>query len=360
MNYKDTTMWKEIHEVPRIFADIMDINAEIMDNLVYAIKNGTATNFVTAARGTSDHAVVFFKYVLEINSDYTVGLSAPSVITMYKGKVNYANSIVLGCSESGQAEDVLEVLKKANEQGAITISITNDVASPVAREAKFHLYCNAGKEEGVVATKSLHAQMFLLLWLASMISGKRSILRRLKALNKEILPVFEQIDGLTNIYAQQFKDIHGGFVLSRGLCYPMALETALLLQETCYMQMKGYAGSDFYHGPMALVGPETPIIIICPKHYGDEEMQSILRADQVRMIERMLLLKAPVLLVTNDCVLTGKFTRCNDALINFSESEEISIFAFALFSQMFACKMACLNGINPDNPRSIEKTTITK
>ena len=360
MKHTDTLMWKEINEVPGVFSKILESNKEVMDALVTAIKNGKATNFVAAARGASDHAMVFFKYVLEINSDYTVSLSAPSVITLYKGKVNYANSVVIGCSESGKAEDVLEVLKKANEQGAITIGVTNDQQSPIAKESKYHLFCNAGKEYGVVATKSFHAQMFLLLWLAAEVSGKRKILRRLDALVNEFTPVFEQVDFLTNVYAEKFKNTTGGFVISRGLTYAVALETALILQETCYMQMKGYAGSDFYHGPVALVGENTPVIIFCAKHYGDEEMQSILRADQIKCIEKVLLLKAPVLLVTNDCVLTGKFSKCNDALINFSESEEISIFAFALFAQMMACKMACLAGNNPDNPRALEQTTITK
>ena len=360
MNYSETLMWKEISQIPSVFSDILLYNKDVMNELVSAIKNGSATNFVAAARGASDHAMVFFKYVLEINSDYTVSLSAPSVITLYKGRVNYSNSVVIGCSESGRAEDVLEVLKKANEQGAITIGITNDLESPIAKEAKFHLYCNAGKENSVVATKSFHAQMFLLLWLAAEVASKRSILRRLNVLGKEFATVFKQIDLLTSVYAERFKKTTGGFVLSRGLTYAVALETALILQETCYMQMKGYAGSDFYHGPMALVSENTPVIIFCAKHFGDEEMQAILRADQIKCIEKMLLLRAPVLLVTNDCLLVGKFSKCNDALINFSESEEIAIFAFALFGQMLACKMSCFNGNNPDSPRSIEQVTITK
>ena len=136
MDYKTTLMWKEINETPRIFSEIQKFNADVMKNLVDAIKSNSATNFVAAARGTSNHALVFFKYLLEINSSYTVGLSAPSVLTLYKGKVNYKNSIIIGCSQSGKAEDVLEVIKSGNEQGAITIGITNDLDSPIAKEAK--------------------------------------------------------------------------------------------------------------------------------------------------------------------------------------------------------------------------------
>lgn len=354
MDYKQTSMWKEINEVPSIFSKIMQLNQQTMDKLVEEIKGSNAINFVTAGRGTSGNAITFFKYVLEINSNYMVTSSAPSIITIYKGKVDYSNSIVLGCSASGLDEDVLEVVRKANEQGAITIGVTNDTESPLAKESKFHLYCGAGKSQCTVSTKTFHAEMFLLLWLAGLVSNKRNIIRRLKVLDKEFLPVVKQVDLLTSVYAEVFKKTKDGFVLSRGLSYAVALNTALLLQETCFMQMKGYAESNFYHGPLTLVNKDTPVIIFCPKHYGDEEMQSILRADQVKCIEKMLLLKAPVLLVTNDCLLTGKFSRCNDALISFSESEEISIFAFALFGQMFACKMSALNDINTDKSKMRE------
>ena len=360
MNYKETLMWKEINETPAIFGRIFDANAETMAKLVAAIKAGKATNFVAAARGTSDHALIYFKYALEVNSNYTCGLSAPSVITLYKGKINYANSIVIGCSQSGKAADVLEVIKKGNEQGAITIAVTNDLESPMAKEAKYHLYCDAGLESSVAATKTFSAQLYLLLWLASELSEKKDYVFNLKNLKAEIETVIPVIDELTTKYADKFKDMKSGFVLSRGLTYAIALEATLKLQETSYIQMKGYAGSDFYHGPMAMVNDSTPVIIYCAKNDGDEEMQAIVRADQIKLIEKMLSLGAPVLLVTNDFILTNKFKSVNEAFLNFNVPEEFSMFAFALFAQMFACKVSCGIGNNPDSPRALNKITITK
>ena len=360
MRYTDTLMWKEINETPRVFGAIQQENSLVMDSLVKAIKASNVKNFVAAARGTSDHAMIFFKYVLEVNSEYTVGLSAPSVITLYKGKINYSNSIVIGCSQSGKAADVLEVIKKGNEQGAITIAVTNDKESPMAKEAKYHLYCNAGLESSVAATKTFSAQLFVLLWLAAELSEHKEDLMMLKNLRTEIEKVIPQIDVLTTKYADKFKDMQSGFVLSRGVTYPIALETSLKLQETCYIQMKGYAGSDFYHGPMAMVNENTPVIIFCAENKGDSEMKNLVRTDQIKCVEKMLSLKAPVLLVTNDVLLTGKFARCNDALIKFSVSEEVCMFAFALFAQMFACKISCGIGNNPDSPRALNKVTITK
>ncbi|MBQ8197536.1 MAG: SIS domain-containing protein [Clostridia bacterium] len=360
MNFKETLMWKEINETPAIFGTIFAENKSVMANLVSTIKKSKATNFVAAARGTSDHALIYFKYVLEVMSNYTVGLSAPSVITLYKGKINYANSIVIGCSQSGKAADVLEVLKKGNEQGAITIAVTNDKESPMAKEAKFHLYCNCGEEKSVAATKTFNAQLYLLLWLAAELGDNKDDLIMLKNLKEVIEPVIPQIDALTTKYAEKFKDMKSGFILSRGLTYAIALEGSLKLQETCYIQMKGYAGSDFYHGPMAMVNEETPVIIYCAQNNGDDEMQTLVRADQMKSVEKMLSLNAPVLLVTNDVVLAGKYSKCNDALIKLSVSEEVTMFAFALFAQMFACKVSCAIGNNPDSPRALNKVTITK
>lgn len=360
MKHIETLMWKEINETPIVFDKIQEANALVVSDLVKAVKNSKAKNFVAAARGTSDHALTFFKYVLEVNSEYTVGLSAPSVVTLYKGKINYANSIVIGCSQSGKAEDVLEVLKKGNEQGAITIAVTNDKTSPMAKEAKFHLYCNAGVEKSVAATKTFSSQLFLLLWLAAELSNNKEQLLHLKNLKQEIEKIIPQIDEKTSKYANMLVKANSGFVLSRGVTYPIALEASLKLQETCYIQMKGYAGSDFYHGPMAMVNDETPVIIYCAENQGDPEMKNLIRTDQIKCIEKMLSLKAPVLLVTNDVILTGKFAKCNEAFINFAVPEEICMFAFALFAQMLACKVSCSIGNNPDAPRALEKITITK
>ena len=351
MRYSDTLMWKEITDTPSVFGEIQQANALSMKNLVTEIKQSGKTNFVAAARGTSDNALIFFKYVIEINSQYTVGLSAPSVVTLYRGKINYSNSIVIGCSQSGKSSDVLEVIRKGNEQGAITIAVTNDNESPIAKEARHHLYLNAGVEKCLSATKTFNAQLFVMLWLAAELSDNKEDLLHIKNLKQEIEKVLPEIDVLTTKYADKFKDMKSGFVLSRGLTYAVALEASLKLQETCSIQMKGYAGSDFYYGPMAMVNETTPVIIYCAKNNGEQELQNLVRSDQIKCIEKMISLKAPVLLVTNDVVLTGKFVKCNDALINFGVPEEICMFAFTFFAQMFACKISCGLGINPDEPR---------
>ena len=114
MKYNESIMWKEINETPAIFDRIQGANTETMKKLVADIKSSDATNFVAAARGTSNHALIYFKYITEVMTDYTVGLAASSVLTLYKGNVNYKNSVIIGCSQSGKAADVLEVIRRGN------------------------------------------------------------------------------------------------------------------------------------------------------------------------------------------------------------------------------------------------------
>ena len=360
MLYKDTLMWKEISETPDAFLKEKKANSAVISKLVSKIKAGNATNFILAGRGTSDHALIYFKYVLESLSPYTVGLAAPSVVTMYNGKSNYGDSIVIGCSQSGKAADVIEVIKRANLQGAITVAITNDEDSPLAKEAKYHLFCAAGEEKSVAATKTFSAELFNLLWLAALLADDNKLLSDVENLSETIKTVIPEIDALTTEYAEKFDYMKSGFVLSRGITSAIALEATLKFQETCYIQMKGYAGSDFYHGPMAMVNEKTPVFIYCAKSTVSEKSAEIVKADQKKCIDKMLELSAPVLVITNDESLKKEYKTTNVAYFDFGYGEEITMFAFALFAQMLACKISCGIGNNPDSPRALNKVTITK
>ena len=360
MFYKDTLMWKEISETPEIFAKIKSANQSTIKKLVAEIKAEKVTNFIAAARGTSDHALIYFKYVLETYSPYTVGLAAPSVITLYDGKADFSNSIVIGCSQSGKAADVLEVLKRGNGQGSITVAVTNDENSPMAKEAKYHLFCAAEEEKSVAATKTFSAELFCLLWLASELSGDKALIGAVDDLSGKIAGVFPKIDDITTFCANKFNGMKSGFVLSRGITFPIALEATLKLQETCYIQMKGYAGSDFYHGPMAMVNEKTPVFVYCAKCALSERIADLIRADQKKCVDKMLELNAPVIIVTNDKILAEEYKSAHVAYFDFDAGEESTMFAFALFAQMVACKISCSIGNNPDSPRALNKVTITK
>ena len=361
MDYKSTLMWKEISETGRIFKEIEPANRAVMAEVVKAIKASGATNFVLAGRGTSDHALMYLKYVLEEKTEYTASYAAPSIVTIYNGKLNYKNSVVIGCSQSGKAADAIAVLEKAKKDGAVTIAITNDETSPMAKLADYHLFCNCGLESSVAATKTFSAQLYLSLWLVDELAGDEAELKELHNYYKNIDNKFSVIDGFTTTYAEKYKDTFSGFVLARGIAYPIANEQTLKLQETCYIQMKGYAGSDFYHGPMAMVNAKTPVLIYCAHNEDDAKIEELMRADQVQCVDKMISLGAPVLVITDDKYIADKYNAlCDVAALPAAGCDRFTVFYFALFAQMLACKISVSIGNNPDAPRALKKITITK
>jgi glutamine---fructose-6-phosphate transaminase (isomerizing) len=166
-----TQMWNEIWEQPLALERCYERNQSVLNEIVGVIKSKQIDQVIIAARGTSDHAAVYGKYVIELLTGIPVSLAASSIFTIYKKSLRFQNALVIGVSQSGRAADVLEVLKSANEHGAVTVGITNFPDSPLAEEVRYHLSCEAGLEKSVAATKTFTTQIFLLAQLAALWAG---------------------------------------------------------------------------------------------------------------------------------------------------------------------------------------------
>lgn len=342
-------MLKEIEHEPVAVKRCLEENTETIEKLVEAIKRENITSLFIAARGTSYHASVYAKYITEYMIGLPVSLAAPSIFTLYDGHVNLKNSLVIGVSQSGKAEDVLEVLRNANKQGALTVGITNSVGSPIATEAKYHLYCAAGEEISVAATKTFTTQMLLFATLSAYWSGNRGLMSELESLPDKISRTLEMMENINDL-VKKYKDMEECFVLARGVNYAIALETALKIQETSYIRAKGFAISDFAHGPIAMIDKKIPVIIYAP------EGQSLNNA--LSMIERLKEEDIELIIVTNSRKLSDHEN--NIVMIPETQNDIISPFYNAVFAQMFACKLSLARGLNPDKPRMLQKVTITR
>ena len=359
MNVDQTLMWKEINQTPAVLAGLADANRDAIAAIAREVKRRGIRNICAVGRGTSDHALTFFKYATEIFSGMTVSLGACSVYTLYDGKLDLGGQLVIGCSQSGQAADVLEVLKRARIQGALTVGLTNDCESPVAKGTDYHLFCNAGEEVSVAATKTFSAEIGVLLLLSAALAEDEKLKAELAALPEKVKAAMPVYDELTSKLVPEFDDMKYGFLLSRGVTYPIALEGALKLQETSYAQMKGYAISDFYHGPMAMVGEQTPVFVYVAEN--DIGNGRALEQDARNCLEKMIGLGAKVLLVTDDESLSAEYAgKILVARLPGLGSAMLSMFGFAVFAQEFACKFSCRMGNNPDSPRALKKVTVTK
>ncbi len=358
-NYQDTVMWKEIHEASESLKNFLPKNEGIISRITAYCKAHRIDDIVLAGRGTSDHALYYFKYAVEIMGGYNANIAFPSIVTLYNGNINMTGKLVIGCSQSGYAADVIAVVKRAKSQGALTVAITNDESSPLAKAAKFHIDLACGKENSVAATKTFIAQIYACIMLATSLTGRFDLYEKYSALPQRLGEYIAQADALTTVSAKYLDGMKDGFVLARGITYPIALEGALKLQETSYLRMRGYAMSDFYHGPMAMVDKDTHVIVYAPTYSGKKSLKQDFEAVQKQCLNRLVGLGAKIVLVTDnqelgsdDNMLVSRFDTIAD--------EYEAMFAFALYAQMLACKIASTVNEDPDNPKSLKKVTITK
>ena len=298
MQYKDTLMWQELNLAPQVLETLAQKNQAVLDKIAAEIAKKQPANIYTAARGTSDHAMIFFKYLVESTSGIPVASGAPSVVTMYGAKLKLEKSLVVACSQSGKAADVMEIVKNANECGAITVAITNDEESPLAKLAQYHLCCFAGEEKSVAATKTFCSQLYLAQLLADLLAGSKD--KALPALGKQLAEDAKKIDAATDSMVDAFVHTDECFILSRGVSSAIAFECGLKLQETCYIRARAYHSSDFYHGPMAMVGEGTKVILFASKNGLTVASEGVHREDYLKCADKMIELGADLYVVTDD------------------------------------------------------------
>ncbi len=343
-----TKMLSEISEQPAVLKTIYEKNKTVIKEIAAELKKRGIKHFVFAARGTSDHAGTYAKYLLGICGGYTCALAVPSAITLYGADFDFSEECVVGVSQSGKAADALEVISACNEDGGVTVAVTNDCSSPMARIAKYHLDCSAGPELSVAATKTFTAEMMLLAHLAAELCGNEALKEALLSVWEQSSEVIDKVFPAIEKEAARYTFVEDGFVLGRGIIYPVALETALKIQETCYVKMKGYPSSDFYHGPIAQVDRRSFVIILAPEGKAFKDAEAM--AAQIAAKE------AELLVFTNNEELAAKYRS-----VLLPKCDELAApFVFAPAIQYFAQCLSLSKGLDPDNPRGLKKVTITK
>lgn len=345
-----TIMFKEIEEQINVLEKIEAKNQKVLEEIANEVEVKNIKHAVLAGRGTSDHACKYGVYMFGTFCNMVAGDAAASIITLYDGKPNYNNDLVIGISQSGKAADMNEILKQANESGAVTVAITNDEDSLMAKTAKYHLFCNAEKEVSVAATKTFSAQLALIAYLTGYISGNEELLENMRNVSKYLKETLDNSRKQVELFGNKLKDANDGFILARGYLYPIALETALKIQETCYIKAKGYAVSDFYHGPLAQVDENTPVVLFAGRGKAFK--------DSCDMIKRLQGIGNKPMVITNDTELSNKLE--NTVLIPDTGYEATSVFPYTLFIQSLAEYTSLSRGLNPDSPRALKKVTVTK
>jgi len=336
-------MDSEISETPDIFSKI--ISADLISNqLALLIKDAGITSILILARGTSDNAAHFFKYLVETQLGLPCGLTSPSSVSIYKSKLHYEKTLVVAISQSGKSTDLVEFAKSAKASGAKLVSITNDDQSPLAVNADFHISLQAGPELAVAATKSYSAQLLISYLLVMKWAGRKpntdkivSEARRILTGRAEISKVSQNIDLNEQLV-----------VLGRGFAYPNAKEAALKIQETCKVNVHGMSTADYLHGPISALNQNTQVILLAPCCMPNNSISEAV--DKIRKI-------------TNKIFWIG--SAFEPAIGEFKvggsccDDEITSSIVDAIILQELSLKLSVANGLNPDAPAGLSKVTMT-
>ncbi len=255
-------MLEEIRQQPEALERTLSAELRSVEKFKRLLEKQRPRLVVLVARGTSDNAALFGRYLLEITTGIPVSLAAPSIATLYEARVDYRDALVVGISQSGESTDTNLVLERARQQGALTLGITNESGSAMARIAEHVFLVRAGREKSVAATKTYTGQMLMMYLLAYALGGGIRIadLERIPDVVQSTLSLEEEIDAL----AERYRFMRHAVVVGRGLNYSNAFEMALKLMETCYVIAERFSSADFLHGPIALVEQSFPVFAFAP------------------------------------------------------------------------------------------------
>lgn len=302
---------------------------------------------VLVARGSSDNAALFGRYLLELTTGIPVSLAAPSVYTLYGAKLKLNRALVIGVSQSGEGEDINHVLNVARAGGAYTVGITNEPSSSMVSLVDETLLMHGGRERSVAATKTFTGQMMLFYMLAAALADANSNLRY-EAIPDYVAGALAHLAAIRQL-VERYVFMENCVVVGRGLLYANAYELALKLMETCYVVAERFSSADFLHGPLAIVERHFPIILF--------SQPGATRRGVKELMQRLSELRADKLIITDDAELAAMSTR--SILMKAEIDELLAPIPYMVPAQLFAALLADAKGLNPDTPRSLSKVTRT-
>lgn len=340
-------MLEEIAEQPEALARTIEQERGNITRLGRLLAKRDIDLIVLVARGSSDNAALFGRYLLEITTGIPVSLSAPSVHTLYQAKLKLQHALVIGVSQSGEGEDINRVLENARGCGACTVGITNEPKSSMTKIVDEILLMHGGQERSVAATKTFTGQMMLFYLLAAELSAARSK-QSFEAIPEFAARALEQKPAILEL-VQRYVFMENCVVVGRGLAYANAYELALKLMETCYVVAERFSSADFLHGPVAMVERHFPVLLFAPP--------GVMLPGVMDLIERLRELRADTLAITSDL---GAASACSRAIIMPREIDEfLAPIPYIIPGQLFAALLSEAKGLDPDAPRSLSKVTRT-
>ncbi|MBL8907898.1 MAG: SIS domain-containing protein [Rhizobiales bacterium] len=250
---------QEIYAAPDAVRNMLAVNRAELPALARRLRDLQPPAVVTIARGSSDHAATFFKYLCEIKLGIPVASLGPSLATLYHAPLRMEGLASLAISQSGASPDLVALQQAVGEAGGMTIAAVNARGSPLSKASEVSLDLGAGPELSVAATKSFIASATLGATLVANWAEDAELLAALERLPQVLTNAIAcdwgaAVDALT--------DVASLYVVGRGPGLAMAGEAALKLKEMCGLHAEAYSAAELLHGPVALAGPDFPVLVL--------------------------------------------------------------------------------------------------
>jgi glutamine---fructose-6-phosphate transaminase (isomerizing) len=357
-----TLMRREIGEIPDVVRRLIDEGSPEFRVAAAAIRDADPSWVSLVARGTSDHAAIHLRYLIEAELGIPAGMAAPSTVTIYRASLRWRGGVVIAVSQSGRSPDLIGVLEAARAGGATTIAIVNDAGSPLAEAAEYVIDCRAGEERAVAATKSYVAQVAAGIGLVAAVrpdSGLADGLARAPRILADSLGAAgERVHDDAPIVAE-FSASERSIVIGRGYEFPTALETALKLKETGRLFAEGYSSADFSHGPVILSGVDVPILAIRPDGRMGPLVDEGIASAQAAGGRPWVVGGADIR--PSGAARAGLEPERVIALpLPADLPEPVASLATILPGQLLAESVARRRGLDPDQPAGLHKVTLTR
>jgi len=354
-------MLKEIFEQPesimnsmrgRVLIEQGDAKLGGLSDVMDKVLN--ARRFIIAACGTSWHAGLVGKYMIEQLAKVPVVVEYASEFR-YRDPVIYPDDVAWFISQSGETADTLAALRLVKERGATALGIVNVVGSTIARESDAGVYIHAGPEIGVASTKAFTSQLVVLA-LITLLVGRRNgniSLEQGKKIAEEFLKLPEKVREILKLnnfieeIADKFKDHRNFLYLGRGYNYPVALEGALKLKEISYIHAEGYPAAEMKHGPIALIDENMPVVFIAPRDSIYEKVLSNMEEVKARRGKIISIITEP----------DEKVVKISDYVIQIPQTIEMLMPILTVIPlQLLAYHIAVKRGCDVDQPRNLAKS----
>ncbi len=340
----------EIFEQPDVLARLLERQTGAVGSVARAVRSRECHGVFLAARGSSDNAGLYAKYLWGARNRLPVALAAPSLFTVYASPPLIRDMLVVGISQSGQSPDIVGVISEGRAQGALTVAITNDPSSPIAHAAEFLIETCAGDELAVAATKTYTAQLMAVAMLSAAMNGAPEGDRELTRV-PDLVRATLDTDTAVQALASGYRSMSRCVVLGRGYNFATAYEWALKLKELASVAAEPYSSADFQHGPVAMLSRGFPVLAVAPR--------GAVFGDLVGLLRTLVSDHGAELVAISD----------EDAALSIARGplrlptglpEWLSPMVSIVAAQLFCYHLTRAKGLDTENPRGLNKVTLTR